>query len=162
MSSIDPIIPGGVGSFGSTPISVVGPPLEEDVAATTKHSAYSLDGTTWIDFPVGPRFDLIQGNEESNIVIDTDSGFRRIYRQYRRYVWRLTFKIQKADIQSFVDLHQAVRGATIPFYVTLDKSTDPIVAIYGKKTAGALNRGTGEKVLPPVFTYEMTVQSEPY
>lgn len=162
MSSIDPIIPGGVGAFGSTPFEVVGGPSAAEASATrTRKTAYSLDGDAWIGLPVGPQFNLRLATEDSDIVRETDSGYRRVYRQFKRSIWRLSFKIQQTDLWEFTDLHKAVRGATTPFYLTLDQTADPIVAIYGRKIAGVLAQGTGDKVIPPILIYEMTIRSEP-
>jgi hypothetical protein len=164
MSTIDPIIPGGVGTFGDAPFSIVGSGvIEDDVESDTgSKCAYSLDGVTWTGFSVGPQFDLQITTEDNDIAIDTDSGFRRVYRQYRRSVWKVSFKIQQDDLSQFSDLHQAVHGARDRFYFTLDRTAVPIVAIYGKKIAGVLSRGTGEKIIPPALMYEMTIRSEPY
>lgn len=163
MSSIDPIFPGVVSEFGGGPIQTVGSFLEEttEEPAVAK-CAWSLDGTTWTDFSVGPQFNHQISTEESNITFDVDSGYRRVYRQFKRSVWKFGFKVQQDDLSQFSDLHQAVHGARDRFYLTLDRTADPIVAIYGKKIAGVLAGGTGDKIIPPAFIYELTVRSEPY
>lgn len=122
--------------------------------------AYSLDGTSWTDFPVGPQFDLQISTEESNIMLETDSGYKRIYRQFKRQVWTLSFKVQQSSLSVFSDFHRAVRGAITPFYLTLDRTADPIVAIYGKKLQSQTFEGTGERVLPPVLVYQLTIRQE--
>ncbi len=168
MSSIESIVPGGVGEFGGGPIGVVGSGVLEDSTdiiagpTTNQHCAYSLDGVEWVGMPTGPQFNLEITIEESDIALDTDSGFRRVYRQFRREVWHLTFKVQQPALDAFEVLHQAVRGSLIPFYLTLDQTQSPIVSIYGKKIAGVVSRGTGDKAIPPVITYDLTIRSNPF
>lgn len=168
MSSIDPIVPGGVGDFGGGPISIVNPPFDGDSTPITPATpgssvcSYSLDGITWVALPVGPQFNLQMATEEVNIVRETDSGYRRIYRQFRREVWRVTFKVQQPALEAFQTLHEAVHGSATRFFFTLDRTTDPIVWIYGRKTAGVVFRGTGDKAIPPVFAYDLTIQGDPY
>lgn len=159
MSTIESIVPGGVGGFGGGPFQSIQTPIQESAVEGSK-SAYSLDGDTWVDLPVGPQFNLEITSEDNDIVLETDAGYRRTYRQYRRTIWKLSFKIEQADLSFFSDLHQLVRGATIPFYLTLDRTADPIVAIYGKKLAGMVATGTGDRAIPPILIYELTIRSE--
>ena len=122
--------------------------------------AYSLDGDSWTELPVGPRFDAMLGVEEQNIDLETDAGVLWLYRLFERDRLELTFKFTLTQMAEFRALHDAVQGQLTPFYLTLDVNADPIVSIYCRKEAGFLPQGTGEQVMPPVFTYRLIVRQE--
>lgn len=123
-------------------------------------TAWSLDGDTWIDLPVGPRFDLMLGQEEINLDLETDAGVEWIYRLFTRDRWELPFKITMDQLADFRALHDAVDGQLTPFYFTLDRTAEPIVYIYGRKEPGFLPQGTGEFVNPPLFNYRLIIRQE--
>lgn len=122
--------------------------------------AYSLDGASWTDLPVGPQFDLGIGVDEQNTELITDGGAIWTERLFERDLWNLTFKIETANVSAFQALHDAVDGQLGRLFITLDRTADPVVAIYGWKEAGFALEGTGERVIPPVFNYRLSISGE--
>jgi hypothetical protein len=112
---------------------------------------------TWVDLPVGPQFNAILGQEESNLAFETDGGIQWYDRLFQRDSWDLTFKCQFAQLADFRALHDAVDGQLTPFFITLDRTAEPLLAIYGNKEAGFMPQGTGEFVMPPVFSYNLKI-----
>lgn len=119
--------------------------------------AYSLDAKTWIDLPVGPQFNAAIGLEEHNLSFQTDGGVQFYDRLFQRDAWEFTFKCTFAQLSDFRALHDAVEGQLNPFFLTLDKDANQLVAVYGHKEAGFFPQGTGESVSPPVFTYRLKI-----
>lgn len=122
--------------------------------------AYSLDAVSWTDLPVGPQFDLGIGIDEENIQFLTDGGKTWEERLFERDGLSLTFKIKTSHIPSFQALQDAVDGGLNRFFFTLDRTADPIVAVYGWKQAGFVLSGTGEPVQPPVYNFQLNISGE--
>ncbi len=119
--------------------------------------AYSLDGLDWVDLPIGPQFNLGLGIEETNLSFQTDGGIQWFDRLFQRDSWELEFKCQFSQLADFRALHDAVEGQVTPFFLTLDRTAEPLIAIYGNKEPGFMPQGTGEFVMPPVFLYKLKI-----
>jgi hypothetical protein len=125
------------------------------------HTAYSLDGETWVDLPVGPRFDDPQmGLDEVDIEFRTDGGVYWVNREYVLDHWEFTFRVTLSQLANFRALHDLVDGPTTPFYFTLDRTESPIVSIFARKEKGFVYRGTGGPRNPPVFEYRLILMGE--
>jgi hypothetical protein len=122
--------------------------------------AYSLDGTTWVTFPKGPRFDWAPGLEEQNIVLETDSGRRFIYPQFQRDSWSITFRFSDMDRQHFQDFHNAVDGQLNQFYLTVGANNAAIAVIYGRKSVSFLPAGISVASVPVIYEYKFSVFGE--
>jgi hypothetical protein len=122
--------------------------------------AYSLDGTTWVEFPKGPRFDICFGIEEQNINLETDRGQRFIYSQFTRDRWDLTFRFSDTDRQNFQDFHDAVDGQLNKFYLTVGANGSAIALMYGIKTVSFLPAGISIAAIPVIYEYKFSVLGE--
>ncbi len=119
--------------------------------------AYSLDGSTWVEFPKGPRFDFVYGLEEQNITLETDRGRRFIYSKFTRDRWDLTFRFSDTDRQSLQTFHDTVDGQLNPFYLTVGANGSAIALMYGTKTASFLPGGISTASIPAIYEYKFTV-----
>jgi len=119
--------------------------------------AYSFDGLDWTDLPVGPRFDAVIGVDEQNTLLETDGGVQWLDRKFQRDSWELSFKCTYAQLSEFRTLHDLADGQLVPFYLTLDRTADPIIALYGNKEAGFMPQASGEAVSPPLFVYKLKI-----
>lgn len=122
--------------------------------------AYSLDALSWTDFPVGPQLDLEIGIDEQNIELLTDGGKTWTERLFERDDLTLNFKIKAEHLPAFQALHDAVDPNLNRLFVTLDRTADPIVIIYGWKQSGFTLSGTGEPVQPSAFNYRLSISGE--
>lgn len=122
--------------------------------------AYSLDGSTWILFPTGPRFDFGFGVEESNIVLETDRGRRFFYSQYTRDRWDLSFRFIDDDRASFQEFHDAVDGQLSPFYISIGMAGQAAALMYGRKSSGFFPAGISVAAIPVVYEYKFSVVGE--
>ncbi len=122
--------------------------------------AYSLDAASWTDLPVGPQFDLSLNIDEQTTELVTDGGVIWTEKLFERDAWNLTFKLRTSHVAAFRAMHDAVDGQLERLFLTLDRTADPVVVLYGWKEAGFALQGTGEPVVPPVFNYRFTISGE--
>ncbi len=122
--------------------------------------AYSLDNSTWVEFPKGPRFDIGLGVEEQNTNLETDRGRRFIYPQYTRDLWNVTFRFTEDDRQDFLDFHESIDGQLTPFYFSVTANDALLAVMYGRKSIGFFPGGIGVAAIPVVYEYKFTVVGE--
>ncbi len=126
----------------------------------TARCAYSLDGSTWIEFPKGPRFDIGLGVEEQNTNLETDRGRRFIYPQFQRDLWNVTFRFTEDDRQDFVDFHETVDGQLNPFYLSITSDNALLALMYGRKSVSFFPAGIGAYAIPVVYEYKFSLVGE--
>ncbi len=125
---------------------------------TIGHTAYSLDGVTWVSLPVGPRFDdPMMGLDQEEISLRTPGGVLWTNELYTLDHWEFTFRLTLSQVASFRAMHDLVRGggSNLPFYFTLNKNESPVVAVYATKEKGFIYKGAGGPRNPPVFEYHL-------
>ncbi len=126
------------------------------------NTAYSLDGSDWVELPVGPRWGGQYDSEQQDLELTTERGVRWIRRQFDRQKWVMTFRVTAEQLEDFRTLHQAVDGQSTPFYFSLDYIVaSPIGgAIYGRKEAGFAPGQLSDETEPPTYDYVMTIIEE--
>jgi len=129
-------------------------------------AAYSLATSplSWVDLPNvnrspgAPRFGAIQDLEERDNRFETDDGTLWVYRSFSRNVWRLTFRVQPAELAVFRAMHDAVDGALNPFYFRIGGVSGDV--LYCRKETGFAPRMLSEPTLGPVYDYTITLTEE--
>ncbi len=161
MSSFEPIVSGGVSAFGESTIQPIGFAFDAETASDPGAGAeYSLDGANWIPLPVGPQFDLAIGRDETDIALETDSGVQRIYRQFARDKWGLTFRFTEEQRPSFAAFHAAVDGQLRPFYLKIGGTSGMIISAYGRKDPGIFPAGINIPAVTVIYEYRLILLGE--
>jgi len=124
------------------------------------NTAYSLNGSTWVALPVGPRWGGSYDQEQQDLELITERGVRWLRRQYSRDKWVLTFRVTESQLAAFQALHDAVDGQLTPFYFSLDYTASPLESVYVRKEAGFHPGQLQDEIDPPVYDYQMTLTGE--
>lgn len=83
--------------------------------------AYSILGSVYTTLPGHYRFGgRPRSVEESNIPLETDSGVRFVYGQFKRKSFELVFILTDADLDVHKTMYDAIAGELSPFYFSLN------------------------------------------
>lgn len=121
------------------------------------NTAYSLNGSIWVPFPVGPRFGLSPTIEEMDLFLTTERGVRWTRRQFRRDKWIVPFRFTETQKAEFEDWHLTVDGQIVPFYFTLDYLAVSLQSIRVTKEAGFAPVMLQQPADEPVYDYVATL-----
>jgi hypothetical protein len=128
------------------------------------NAAYSLDGASLIDLPVAERYGAIIGQQDEDLVLETEKGVRWVYKQFTRTYRKVKFRVTATELEAFFDLHVAVGGQETPFYYYPD-TDNPGVRFFVRKDKDFMPQELESPVnvdgeIMAVFDYEMTLTGE--
>lgn len=129
-------------------------------------AGYYLDPDTIdiVEFPVERFGGMSRGVQRKAIDEETEEGKRLIYRESKRRVFRLNFRVLEDDLQIFKTLHEAVNGDVSSFYFVPD-SSDIDTAYLVKKEAAFEPKELSEPTVIDgetfsVFDYDLNLIEE--
>jgi len=125
---------------------------------------YITDPDELVLLPVAERYGSTIGIEESDIALETERGVRWIYKQFRRSVRKMTFRVTREQLLAFETLHNQVEGQLTPFYFFPD-TDDMDLVLYVRKEQSFMPKeldepGTVDGIATAVYDYELTLTSE--
>jgi hypothetical protein len=128
---------------------------------------YLTDPDALVVLPVAERYGSLIGIEENDIAFETERGVRYVYKQFKRKVRRMTFRMTEAQLAAFETLHNAVEGQLTPFYFVPDTDNAAVV-LYVRKEPSFLPKELDEPavvdgVVTTMYDYtlELTAEVDP-
>lgn len=119
---------------------------------------WSLDKAVWTQlrgyYVLGSRPD---GIVREAIRLQTDSGKRFVYEQFKRPVYELNWVFTSADMDYWKAFETAVKGDIVPFWFNFSAG-NPIGAIYVRKEPNFDPAERRQKTTGPLILYDFSLR----